>query len=277
MTKTDIHETAVVHPQAILGEEVKVEPYAIVEAGAKVGKGTVVESHAIIKKWAIIGESCTVGHFSVLGGLPQHLSFDSSIPSFVKIGNGVRVGEGVTVHRSIHQNKHTEVGNNCFLMGNCHVAHDCSLDQSVVLANGVLLGGHVQIGKDVFVGGGAAIHQFVRVGDGAMIGGLAEISLDVAPQITAADRNIAAGLNLVGLKRRGVNQTELSEVKKLYLSFLMKPGNLTDRANELLSSTNGPKTDLGISFVKFFLSGDRNFVRSRSLQRRKIIENEIGH
>lgn len=267
----DIHPTAIVESESDLDEGVMIGPYAIVEKGAVVGRDTRIEAHAIVKGSARVGRTCNLGHFSVVGGLPQHLSFDPKVQSFVHIGDSVRIGEGVTIHRSIHETVATHIADECFLMGNSHVAHDCNIGKSVVLANGALLGGHVSIGSNVFVGGGAALHQFIRVGDGAMIGGMAEISADVPPQITVVGRNLASGLNLIGLRRRGVSRKEISELKKLYRDFLNVPGNLKARASDLLDSKKPPETELGIRFVEFFLTGDRNFSRSRKISKTEII------
>ncbi len=261
----EIHPTAIVDPKAELEDGVFVGPYAIVERGVQVGKSAILEAHCILKENTRVGEACIIGNFTVLGGLPQHSSFDASIPSFVRLGDSVRTSEGVTVHRSIRENGVTEVGGNSFLMGYSHVAHDCKLGREVILANGVLLGGHVVMGDHVFVGGGAAFHQFVRVGDGAMIGGLAEVSADVPPQITVTGRNRASGLNLIGLRRRRVGEREISELKRLYRGFLQRSGNLRLRAEELLDSPEAPKTETGLGFVRFFLSGERNFARSLNL------------
>jgi len=257
-----IHSTAIVDSKAELDSGVTIGPYAIVEQGAKIGKDSTIEAHGVIKERAIIGERCRIGHFSVIGGDPQHLGFDPSILSYVQLRAGVRISEGVTIHRSISENQSTQVGEDCFLMGYSHVAHDCILADNVILANGVLLGGHVEIGEDVFVGGGAAFHQFVRVGDGVMVGGMAQVSADVPPQITLAGRNQASGLNLIGLKRRGVPLAQVSELKTLYTQFLCKPGNLKQRANDVLASKSPPQAEIAIDFVRFFLAGSRNFAKS---------------
>ena len=112
-----------------------------------------------------------VGHFSVIGGNPQHLSFNPDTPSTIEVGSSHVFGEGVTAHRSMYENGKTIIRENSFLMGNAHIAHDCALGREVVLANGALLGGHVTLCDHVFIGG-AGVHQFVRVGEGVMVGGL---------------------------------------------------------------------------------------------------------
>ena len=256
------HETAIVDAKAQLGERVQVGPYAIIEAGAVLGDDCALEAHSIVKGSARLGNGVVVGHFSVIGGNPQHLSFNPDTPSTIEIGSGVRFGEGVTAHRSMYENGKTIIRENSFLMGNAHVAHDCALGREVVLANGALLGGHVTLCNHVFIGGGAGVHQFVRVGEGVMVGGLGEISKDVAPQVLAMGRNRTCGLNMVGLKRRNVSEPEISELKNLYRAFLMKPGNLSKRADEFLGSDSAVQTPIGRAFVEFFINGDRGFARS---------------
>jgi UDP-N-acetylglucosamine acyltransferase len=266
MTTSSIHATAIIDTQSQLGTNVSVGAYSIIEAGVIVGDGSSIDSHAILKKSTLLGQGVRVGHFSVVGGDPQHLSFDPDTPSGTVLGDGTRLGEGVTVHRSMYENGRTVIGRECFLMGYSHIAHDCQLGDKTILANGALLGGHVSLGSDVFVGGGAGLHQFVRVGEGAMIGGLAEVSADVPPQVTVSGRNRACGLNLVGLKRREATRDERTELKECYREILMKNGDPVLFAKGILDGPSPPKTLLGRSFAEFFLQGDRGFVRSQSSQ-----------
>jgi UDP-N-acetylglucosamine acyltransferase len=264
MKTCSIHPTAIIDPESELGANVTVGAYSIIEAGVSVGDGSSIDSHAVLKKSATLGNDVRIGHFCVVGGDPQHLSFEPDTPSGTSLGDGARLGEGVTVHRSMFENGRTVIGRDCFLMGYSHVAHDCHVGDKTILANGALLGGHVSLGTDVFVGGGAGLHQFVRVGEGAMIGGLAEISADVPPQVTVSGRNRACGLNLVGLKRREATRDERTELKECYREILMKTGNPTQRAKGIIDGSSPPKTSLGRSFVEFFLEGDRGFARSQS-------------
>jgi len=255
----DIHPTAIVEEGVNLERGCKVGPYAYLQKGAVLGKNCKIESHAVIKNFARIGQGVQVGHFSVIGGDPQHLSFDSTIQSEVLVGDYTRIGEGVTIHRSIEGDGFTRVGEKCFLMGYSHVAHDCQLGDRSVLANGVLLGGHVELGKDVFLGGGSAIHQFIRIGAGAMIGGKAEISLDVAPQLLVSGRNAVSGLNLIGLRRRKYNREDIANLKNAYRS-VFKAGNLMLRAQSLLADSE-EKEGLIHEFLLFFTEVNRGFAR----------------
>jgi len=262
MMKAQIHATAIIDSSCELEPGVSVGPYAVLEGGVRVGEGSSIASHAVLKKATIIGRKAQVGHFAVLGGDPQHLGFDPDTPSELIIGDEVRLGEGVTVHRSMYENGKTIIENGCFLMGNAHVAHDCRIAENTILANGALLGGHVVLGADVFVGGGAGLHQFIRVGEGAMIGGLAQVSADVPPQVTVSERNRACGLNLVGLKRRQATKQEQRELKEAYRRVFMKTGNPTKLAELILSGDSPPQSPIVRSFLEFFLSGSRGFVRS---------------
>lgn len=260
----EIHPNALVEPGAKMGAGCRVGPFAYVEAGAEMGENCRIESHAVIKKHAILGEEVIVGHFSVVGGEPQHLSFDPAVSSKTVLGNMVRLGEGVTIHRSIEEGGVTLVGENSFLMGYSHVAHDCHLGERVIMANGALLGGHVLVGSDVFLGGGAAVHQFVRIGAGAMIGGLAEVSQNVPPQVLLSGRNEICGLNLVGLRRRNYPREDISILKSAY-SRIYQSGNLVGNAENFIDSLDGGTScNLAKEFARFFTPDSRGYARPRS-------------
>jgi UDP-N-acetylglucosamine acyltransferase len=261
MSAEKIDPTAILGPNVVLGEGTVIGPYAVIEDGAVLGNHCHIQSHAVIKKHAVLGNGVEVGHFSVIGGDPQHLSFDRSLTSFAEVGSRTRIGEGVTIHRSIESKGRTVVGEDCFLMGYSHVAHDCILENQVVLANGVLLGGHVTIGSETFIGGGAAVHQFVRIGNGAMIGGLAEISLDIPPQVLVSGRNAISGLNLIGLKRRKVPANEISELKKVYRR-VFEQTNVKKVAKEIMAGKDAPESSVGLQFLNFFETGTRGFAKA---------------
>jgi UDP-N-acetylglucosamine acyltransferase len=260
----EIHPTAIVDSQSKLENGCTVGPYAIIEEGAILGSNCQIEAHAIIKKRTILGKEVKVGHFAVIGGDPQHLSFDSSLKSKVQIGDYVRIGEGVTVHRSIYVDGVTNIGAQSYLMGYSHVGHDGHLENEVILANGALVGGHVSIGANTFIGGGAGIHQFTRIGQGVMIGGLAEVSKDVPPNVTISGRNLACGLNLIGMKRRGISNNDTKALKHAYRSILMNGGNPLIHAAHCLEETIISTSALAKEFVEFFLVEGRGFVKSKS-------------
>jgi len=256
----NIHPTAVIEDGVELGNGCKIGPYAYLQRGAILGENCLVHSHAVIKTHAQLGNSVEVGHFAVIGGNPQHLSFNATINSSVFIGSNTRLGEGVSIHRSLEKDGVTSIGRECFFMGYTHVAHDCKLGDRVIMANGSLLGGHVEVGDDVFIGGGAAIHQFVRIGPGAMIGGLAAISLEVAPQLLVSGRNEVAGLNLVGLRRRNSTPEEIKELK-LAFHMIMKDGNLIDHAKKFLAKHENEFSELTLGFARFFIKSNCGYAR----------------
>lgn len=259
-----VHPTSIVDPTAIIKNNCKIGPYAIIEEDVVLGENCQIDAHAIIKKATVLEKNVSVGHFSAIGGDPQHLTFDTSVKSNVHICAEVRIGEGVTIHRSIYPDGVTRIGSRSFLMGYSHVAHDGDLGNEVILANGALLGGHVTIGDFTFVGGGAGIHQFARVGEGVMIGGLAEVSKDVPPFVTISGRNQACGLNLVGMKRRGFSDEESKVLKQAYRSILMKAGNPSIYAKKFLDEHEVSKNGKAVQFAEFFLKENRGFVRSKS-------------
>ena len=261
---TKVHASSIIHPDTKIHKSCKVGSYAIIEEGVKIGEGCDIQSHAIIKKNTVLGKNVTAGHFSVIGGDPQHLEFDKTINSIVRVEDNVRISEGVTIHRSLYSGGTTIIGSDCFLMGNSHVGHDCELQEKVILANGALLGGHVKVGRFAFIGGGAGIHQFTRIGSGTMIGGLAEVSKDVPPYIIVSGRNEACGLNLIGLKRQNVSAIEIKVLKNAYRSIMMRSGKLDEKAKECLTDEQILNSQMAKEFVKFFITKGRGFVQSRS-------------
>ncbi len=239
-----------------------IHPTAIVEDGAQLGAGCVIHAYAIVTKYAVLGAGVVVHPFAVIGGDPQYLKFDPAIASEARVGAGTIVREHVTINRSIHAGEATLVGARCFLMANAHVAHDCAIGREVVLANNVMLAGHVTVGDYCFVGGGVAVHQFVRLGEGSIISGLARMAQDAPPFILAAERNEVIGLNLVGLKRRGFSREAIRELKDAFREVYFASGNIRAIAHAALD--NGAfKTAEARLFLTFFTEGKRGFARAR--------------
>ncbi len=211
-----IHPTAIVSPDASLGEDVSIGPYAIVEEETVIGARTQLAAHAQVRRGSILGEDNIVGSGALIGADPQFHGFDPDLFTSTRIGNGNSIREYVTIHRSIESGEFTEMGNGNFLMTGSHVGHDCSIGDLNTLANNVLLGGHVRLGNHSFLGGGSVFHQFVRIGDFALAQGLAGMSLDVPPYVIAAGINQIAGINAVGLRRAGFEVSERKEIKEAF-------------------------------------------------------------
>ena len=257
-----IHSSAVVSESAVIGEGCVIGPFSVVEAGATLGRGCRLSSHVIVRSGAVLGEEVSVDSFAVIGGDPQSLTFDPSIRSGVLIGSGVRIREGATIHRATVEDGQTIIGERCYIMAQAHVAHDCKLGKEVVLCNNVMLGGHVDIKDKAFLGGGAGVHQFCRIGTYAMIAGNASIAADVPPYVMAAERNTAHGLNMVGLRRARFEQREISDLKKCYRAVFYGGGNLKRKAAEAVREHEFGTTAVGARFLSFFESGKRGFVQS---------------
>lgn len=248
-----------------------IHPNAIVEPGAQLGADCEIHAGAIIRKHAILGDRVVVHPYAVIGGDPQYLKFEHATESFVRVGNGTVLREYVTINRAIHAGQATVVGENCFLMSGAHLAHDCQVGNNVVLANNALMAGHVSIGDFAFIGGGAAAHQFTRIGESVMIGGLARITRDLAPFTIVAERDEVSGLNLIGLKRRGVARETIVELKKAFKEVYFSTGNIRDLATRALASRTFTAAETR-RFLEFFADGKRSFARPARVVREDAAE-----
>ncbi len=213
---TLIHPTAVIHPEARLGEGVRVGAYAVVEGPAEIGEGSVLEAHAILTGRVRLGSGVHVGHGAVIGGWPQDFAFDPATDSSVEVGDRTQIREHCTIHRGTTPGSTTRVGSDCLLMATSHLGHNTRVGDHVVIANGSMLGGYVEVGDRVFIGGNSVFHQFVRVGRGAMTQGMSGVGKDIPPFTMAAEINLVWGLNVVGLRRAGVGPAERAEIKEAF-------------------------------------------------------------
>jgi UDP-N-acetylglucosamine acyltransferase len=267
-----IHPSAVVHETAVLGDGVEIGAYSIVGAGCRIGAGCRLLPHAVVCDGVELGEGCLVDSFCVIGGEAQMRT-----PDPLAKGGKVTVGprtvfrEGVTVHRPSRPGGVTTIGADCFFMASTHVAHDCEVSDWVTMANGAMLGGHVLVGPHAFVGGGAGVHQFVRLGESSMVAGNAAISYDVPPFSVAADRNDIVGLNLVGLRRRGFGADQIADLKRCFRAVYHQGGNVREEAQEALAAAAGlegcGKTGPGRQFLEFFAQSRRGFGHKRRPRR----------
>ncbi len=245
-----IHPTAVIHPNAKIGKGTTVGPAAIVEEHVEIGDNCEIQAHAVITGHTRLGSNNRVGYGAIIGGEPQDLSFDRSTVSFVEIGDGNVFREYVTVHRGTKPDSKTVVGNNCFLMAGAHLAHNVQVDDGAILANNVLCAGYAQIGARCFIGGGAVIHQFTRIGRLSLMQGLAGISKDLPPFMVAAGVNTLAGLNTVGLRRAGLDPAARKAVRKLYHDLFLSENNLSQALASLDRSALTTEQAEVIAFIE---------------------------
>jgi UDP-N-acetylglucosamine acyltransferase len=260
MGKTIVHPTAVIGRTATLGEGCEVGPYSVIEDNVELGAGCRIGPHVVLRGGTRLGEGVSVHAGAVLGGEPQDIRFDLSIRSGLRIGDRTVIRETVTLSRSAVEGGWTTIGRDCFLMATCHVGHDCTLGDRVVMANAVLLAGHVQVGSYAFLGGSAAVHQFCRIGESVMLGGNSSITFDLPPFTMVAQRNRLAGLNLVGLKRRGFSREIIADLKNCFAAVYRLDSNPREAAALALES-GVAQTKEGTLFLEFFGASKRGLPR----------------
>lgn len=257
---TNIHPTAIVAEGAEFDEDVSIGPYCVIGKDVKLGKGTEVKAHAFIDGRTQLGAGCTVFPFASVGSEPQDLKYAGE-DTGVKIGDNNILREYVTINRgSVGGDGFTEVGTDNFFMAYSHVAHDCKVGSHVIMANAATLGGHVLVEDRVFIGGLAAIHQFSKVGAFAMIGGLSRITKDIPPYVIAvgSDDLKLFGLNSVGLKRGGMSDVAIRDLKAAY-KILFKRGSMKEAIKKVLEEL--PYTDEIQHMIEFINSSKRGICR----------------
>jgi UDP-N-acetylglucosamine acyltransferase len=217
-----IHPTAIIHPSAKLGANIRVGAYAVIDADVELGADCVVGPHAYLTGVTKIGSGNKFHAGSVIGDAPQDLKYHGE-PTRLVIGDNNVFREHVTVHRSNKLEEDTVVGSNNFFMAGAHVAHNCLVGNHVIFANGATLAGHVTVQDRAFLSGNCLVHQFCRVGTLAIMQGGSAISKDLPPFTVARGDNGICGLNVVGLRRAGFSAEERLELKALY-HFLFRGG-----------------------------------------------------
>lgn len=211
-----IHPTSIISPRAEVADDVTIGPFSIVGDGCVIAAGCTLASHVVLERNVRLGAGVRVGVGSVLGGDPQDLKFRGE-ETTVEIGEGTTIREYSTINRGTSHSMRTAVGRNCFIMSYVHLAHDCQIGDGVILANGAQLAGHVVVEERAGISGLCAVHQFVRIGRHAYIGGCSRVSKDIPPFSKAVGNPVALyGLNSVGLQRSGFPEPVIRELKKAY-------------------------------------------------------------
>lgn len=222
-----ISSLAHISPDAVLGNNVKVDPFAVIHEDVRIGDGTHIMSGAVIMSGTTIGKDCLIFPGAVLGAIPQDLKFIGE-KTTVEIGDNTTIRECVTINRGTQDKWKTVIGSNCLLMAYAHVAHDCVLGDNVILANSVQLAGHVEVGEYAIIGGMAGAPQFSRIGAHTYVAGHTVINKDVPPFIKAGRTPISyAGVNSVGLQRRGFSSETINGILEVYRTIYNKGFNTT--------------------------------------------------
>jgi UDP-N-acetylglucosamine acyltransferase len=206
---------------------VRIGPFVIVGERCEIGDGTVLESHAVLERNVKLAANVTIGVGSVIGGDPQDLKFKGE-DTWVEIGEGTRVREYATINRGTAQSYRTTVGKGCFVMSYVHLAHDCHVGDGVIISNGTQLAGHVTIEDRAIISGLVAVHQFVKIGRHAFVGGCSRVAKDVPPFLKAVGNPVKLyGLNSVGLTRSGFADETVRELKRAYRLFFRSELNVS--------------------------------------------------
>lgn len=240
-----IHSSAIVHPDAELGEGVEVGPYSLVAGTVKIGDRTRLGSHVVIEGHTMVGEACEIFTGAVIGSVTQDKKYDGGT-SYLRIGNRNKIREYVTINPGTREGTETVIGDDSLLMAYSHVAHDCVIGNRAVLANQATLAGHVNVEDKAIIGGLSAVHQFVRVGTLSIVGGCSKVVQDVPPYMMVDGHPAKAyGINTVGLNRAGVSKEDKALLKKAF-KILFHEGltvkNAIVKIQEELSMTSSIQT-----------------------------------
>lgn len=254
---TRIHPTAVIHPDAELHPTVEVGPYAVIGEGVKIGPQTTVGAHAILEGPMEIGAGNKIFPGAALGLESQDKKYKGG-QSWVKIGDRNRIREYVTINRATGEGEVTLIGNDNLLMAYVHVAHNCIIENGVVIANNVALAGHVEIESKAIIGGVLGVHQFVRIGQLAMIGGMSRIDRDVPPYLLVEGNPAKVrSLNLVGLQRAGFSEEEQAILKKAFRMLYRSDASFSQAVEKLDGLGENEHLQHLQNFLKLSLSGGR--------------------
>ena len=266
------HQATFIHPQACvesgahLGEGVHIGPFCHVGAQVVLGDGVNLVSHVVVAGDTQIGAGTRIFPFASIGHEPQDLKFKGE-KSVLRIGAQCTIREGVTMNPGTESGGLiTSVGDSCTFLANSHVAHDCRMGSHVILSNNVMLAGHTRIGDYVILVGGAAVHQFVRIGAHAFIGGLAGIENDVIPYgMALGNRAALAGLNLIGLKRRGFSREAIHDLRRAYRLLFAAEGTLKERVEDVAGEfASHPQVHEILDFIRD--GGDRSLCVPRDVK-----------
>ncbi|MCC5923748.1 MAG: acyl-ACP--UDP-N-acetylglucosamine O-acyltransferase [Crocinitomicaceae bacterium] len=254
-----IHSLASISEGAKLGENVQVAPFSTIYDDVVIGEGTIIGPNVTIYAGTRIGKNCEIYPGSVIGAVPQDLKFAGEYTT-VEIGDHTKIRECVTIHRGTSDKWKTVVGSNCLLMGYVHVAHDCIIGNNVILANYTGLSGHVQIDDYAILEGKVAAQQFMHIGAHAFIAGASLVRKNVPPFVRAAREPLSyAGINAVGLRRRGFSEENIKHIEDIYRILFVQNNNISKGLAALNEEL--PDSEFKNQVISFIQNSDKGIIR----------------
>jgi|SRR6185295_1802524 len=249
-----IHPTALIDPKAEIDPSVEIGPYVVIDGPVKIKRGTRVMAHAYLTGLTEIGEDNEIHPGAALGGAPQDKAYKGQA-TYLRIGDRNIIREYAQIHRGTAPGSATVLGNDNFLMATSHVGHNCVLADNVILANGALLGGYVEVGKNVFISGNCVVHQFVRIGDYALLRGLSGTSRDVPPFAIVDWQHTVRAVNVIGLKRVGFDEKRIRAIRQAFRILFRSGRNLALAVKEV-EDTGRTNSDV-LALLEFINSSKR--------------------
>jgi len=251
-----------IHPNARIAEGVVIDPFVYVAADVEIGEGTHLYPGAIVLDGARIGRNCRIHSGAVVAGEPQDLKFKGEVTTAV-IGDNTIIRESATVNRGTASKGTTIVGTNCLIMAYTHIAHDCVVGDNVIISNASQIAGEVHIDHHAVIGGGSLIHQFCRIGAHVMMQGGSLVNKDVPPYIVCARNPISyAGINVVGLRRRGFTSDQISTLQEIYRYIFSSDLNTTDAIQAV--EANVPDSEFRSHILDFVRNSHRGILKGNN-------------
>ncbi len=244
-----IHPTAIIDPRAKIDSTAQIGPFCVIEGEVEIGPGCRLMQGVFVTGWTTVGANCEIHPHAILGHTPQDIKYHGE-RSYCRIGKDCIIRENVSIHRGTIPDSETLVGEGCFLLGGSHVGHNCRVGNKVTLINNVLLAGHVVVEDRVTIGGGTAVHQFVRIGELAMVAGLGRISMDIPPFALTDPEGRIAGLNRIGLRRNEYGREELFALREAYRTMYGRRTDFHEAMQQLATQAVTPATRKLLQFLE---------------------------
>ncbi len=250
---------AVIHPDAIIGQNVTISPFTVIEKDVVIGDNCIIHPHVVIMDGTRIGNNCTISPGAVIANIPQDLKYKGE-QTTAEIGDNTNIRECVTINRGTASRGKTVIGSNCLIMAYSHVAHDCILKDNIIIGNSTQIAGEVEIDDYAIISGGSLVHQFVRISKHVMIQGGSRIGKDIPPYtLIGRDPIVYCGINIVGLRRRGFTNEQVFLIQDIYRTLYTRGLNNTEALKCIETEyETSVERDLILDFIK---SSSRGIVR----------------